>query len=173
LYFSVLMHGLLQLISRSRIADCEEPPRLGQRTDRWFDRGLIRCLIFWLCLSSFPMETRFRFGVKCQKDVRNWNRSYISLILILPRSDLSSDYLRTMLSSGCLFGHEFNRCEMALFKIFGRNLGNGQFPSGRVWIRVHNYRLFTMGVRNRNFNAIKYFATGRKTQLSGEDPFYF
>jgi hypothetical protein len=29
LYFSVLMHGLLQLISRTRIADCEEPPRLG------------------------------------------------------------------------------------------------------------------------------------------------
>jgi hypothetical protein len=29
LYFSVLMHGLLQLISRSRIATCNEPPRLG------------------------------------------------------------------------------------------------------------------------------------------------
>ncbi len=29
LYFSVLMHGLLQLISRSRIATCKEPPRLG------------------------------------------------------------------------------------------------------------------------------------------------
>ena len=29
LYFSVLMHGLLQLISRARIATCDEPPRLG------------------------------------------------------------------------------------------------------------------------------------------------
>lgn len=29
LYFSVLMHGILQVISRSRIATCEEPPRLG------------------------------------------------------------------------------------------------------------------------------------------------
>jgi hypothetical protein len=29
LYFSVLMHGLPQLISRSRIATCKEPPRLG------------------------------------------------------------------------------------------------------------------------------------------------
>ena len=29
LYFSVLMHGILQLISRTRIATCKEPPRLG------------------------------------------------------------------------------------------------------------------------------------------------
>jgi hypothetical protein len=29
LYFSVLMHGILQVISRSRIATCEEPLRLG------------------------------------------------------------------------------------------------------------------------------------------------
>ena len=29
LYFSVLMHGILQVISRSRIATCEEPPRIG------------------------------------------------------------------------------------------------------------------------------------------------
>ena len=29
LYFSVLMHGILQVISRTRIAACEEPPRLG------------------------------------------------------------------------------------------------------------------------------------------------
>ncbi len=29
LYFSVLMHGLLQLISRTRIATCDEPPRIG------------------------------------------------------------------------------------------------------------------------------------------------
>jgi len=29
LYFSVLMHGILQVISRIRIATCEEPPRLG------------------------------------------------------------------------------------------------------------------------------------------------
>ena len=29
LYFSVLMHGILQLISRTRIAACKEPPRLG------------------------------------------------------------------------------------------------------------------------------------------------
>jgi transposase len=29
LYFSVLMHGILQVISRTRIATCEEPPRLG------------------------------------------------------------------------------------------------------------------------------------------------
>jgi transposase len=29
LYFSVLLHGILQVISRARIATCEEPPRLG------------------------------------------------------------------------------------------------------------------------------------------------
>ena len=29
LYFSVLLHGILQVISRNRIAACEEPPRLG------------------------------------------------------------------------------------------------------------------------------------------------
>jgi len=29
LYFSVLMHGILQVISRTRIAACKEPPRLG------------------------------------------------------------------------------------------------------------------------------------------------
>ncbi|MCX6674511.1 MAG: IS1634 family transposase [Methanothrix sp.] len=37
LYFSVLMHGILQVISRTRIAACEEPPRLGTE-----DRPLIR-----------------------------------------------------------------------------------------------------------------------------------
>jgi len=37
LYFSVLMHGILQLISRTRIATCEEPPRLGPE-----NRPLIR-----------------------------------------------------------------------------------------------------------------------------------
>ena len=36
-YFSVLMHGILQVISRARIATCEEPPRLGPE-----DRPLIR-----------------------------------------------------------------------------------------------------------------------------------
>ena len=36
-YFSVLMHGILQVISRARIAACEEPPRLGLE-----DRPLIR-----------------------------------------------------------------------------------------------------------------------------------
>jgi len=37
LYFSVLMHGILQVISRARIATCEEPPRLGTE-----NRPLIR-----------------------------------------------------------------------------------------------------------------------------------
>jgi len=37
LYFSVLMHGILQVISRNRIAACEEPPLLGTE-----DRPLIR-----------------------------------------------------------------------------------------------------------------------------------
>ena len=37
LYFSVLMHGILQVISRTRIATCEEPPRLGTE-----NRPLIR-----------------------------------------------------------------------------------------------------------------------------------
>jgi len=37
LYFSVLMHGILQVISRIRIATCAEPPRLGPE-----DRPLIR-----------------------------------------------------------------------------------------------------------------------------------
>ena len=37
LYFSVLMHGILQVISRTRIATCEEPPRLGPE-----NRPLIR-----------------------------------------------------------------------------------------------------------------------------------
>ena len=36
-YFSVLMHGILQVISRARIATCEEPPRLGPE-----NRPLIR-----------------------------------------------------------------------------------------------------------------------------------
>jgi len=36
-YFSVLMHGILQLISRTRIASCKEPPRLGPE-----NRPLIR-----------------------------------------------------------------------------------------------------------------------------------
>jgi len=37
LYFSVLMHGILQVISRIRIAACDEPPRLGPE-----NRPLIR-----------------------------------------------------------------------------------------------------------------------------------
>lgn len=37
LYFSVLMHGIIQVISRMRIATCEEPPRLGAE-----NRPLIR-----------------------------------------------------------------------------------------------------------------------------------
>ena len=37
LYFSVLMHGILQLISRIRIAACKEAPRLGPE-----NRPLIR-----------------------------------------------------------------------------------------------------------------------------------
>lgn len=37
LYFSVLMHGILQVISRIRIATCPEPPRLGPE-----NRPLIR-----------------------------------------------------------------------------------------------------------------------------------
>ena len=37
LYFSVLMHGILQVISRIRIATCAEPPLLGPD-----DRPLIR-----------------------------------------------------------------------------------------------------------------------------------
>ena len=37
LYFSVLMHGILQLISRTRIAACEEAPPLGPQ-----NRPLIR-----------------------------------------------------------------------------------------------------------------------------------
>jgi len=37
LYFSVLMHGILQVISRTRIATCQEPPRLGTE-----NRPLIR-----------------------------------------------------------------------------------------------------------------------------------
>ena len=34
LYFSVLMHGILQLITRTRIQTCDEPPRIGTENRR-------------------------------------------------------------------------------------------------------------------------------------------